>query len=117
MTVDQACIGNRVRTLVDWPEVPAGTEGVIDEDYGTGVMVAWDLPNRPLPANYEKMHHLTALQLRGLGILRDGFSNKDLRYLEIHPKYAAEALNRTIREHDLREQTAEVVRNVLDWTS
>lgn len=77
MTPEQARVGVRIRTLVAWPEVPAGTEGVIDEDYGTGVMVAWV----------------------GNG-MRDGFSKEDLKYLEVDPKYAAEALDQAIARHD-----------------
>lgn len=39
MTADEATVGTRVRTLVDFCKVPKGSEGVIDEDYGTGVMI------------------------------------------------------------------------------
>jgi hypothetical protein len=46
MTPEQATVGTRVRALVKFFRVPAGSEGVIDEDYGTGVMVAWDLPHK-----------------------------------------------------------------------
>lgn len=49
MKIEEAQIGVYVKTLVSWPGVPVNTEGLIVEDYGTGVMVAWDLPNRPLP--------------------------------------------------------------------
>jgi hypothetical protein len=45
-------IGRRVKALLNFADVPKGTEGVIDQDYGTGVMIAWDLPNRPLPPGY-----------------------------------------------------------------
>ena len=78
MTPEQAKFGVRVRTLVDWPGVPAGSEGIIIEDYKTGVMVAW------------------------LGMDRkDGFNKQDLAYyLELHEKYAAEILDEAITEHD-----------------
>lgn len=39
-------MGTRVRTLVAFFNVPKGSEGVIDEDYQTGVMVRWDLPHK-----------------------------------------------------------------------
>lgn len=49
MKTDEAPVGVRVWTLWRWAGIPKGMEGVIDEDYGSGVTVAWDLPNRPLP--------------------------------------------------------------------
>lgn len=47
MTIDEATVGTRVRSTLEFAGVPKGTEAVIDEDYGTGVMIAWDLPNQP----------------------------------------------------------------------
>lgn len=62
MTRDQATVGTRVRSLVDFNSVPNGTRGIIDEDYGTGVMVRWDDPIA----------------------LRDGFDkDKELQFLEV----------------------------------
>lgn len=51
-------IGLRVRSLRDFAGVPKGTEGVVDEVYKLGehigLMVAWDLPDKPLPKGYRK---------------------------------------------------------------
>jgi hypothetical protein len=81
MTAEQARVGRRVRTLMDFSGVPQGTQGVIDEDYGTGVMVAWDLATRPLPAGYTAH---TGRPPAVTGILRDGFDKKkELAYLEV----------------------------------
>jgi len=81
MKSDEARVGTRIRTRVDFSGVPQGTQGVIDEDYGTGVMVAWDLPNRPLPAGY-RVHSGRPPAVTGL--LRDGFDKrKELGYLEV----------------------------------
>ncbi len=44
-----AVVGRSVRTLRDFAGVPTGTLGLIVEDYGTGIMVAWDLSDRPIP--------------------------------------------------------------------
>jgi len=74
MTVHQARVGVRVRSLVDFSNVPRGTEGIIDEDYGTGIMVAWDLPDNPLPKEYSVYDGRPAVVS---GILRDGFSKTD----------------------------------------
>jgi hypothetical protein len=81
MRIHEARIGVRVKSLVDFSGVPKGTEGVIDEDYGTGVMVAWDLPNQPLPKGYS-VH--TGKPSFVSGVLRDGFDRKkDLHFLEL----------------------------------
>lgn len=80
MKIEEAKIGTRVKTKVAFSGVPLDTEGVIDDDYGAGVMVAWDLPNRPLPQGYNKYDGKWAIQT---GILRDGFDKKsELQYLE-----------------------------------
>lgn len=76
-------IGTRIRSKVPFCSVPQGTEGVVDEHYillnRPGFMVAWDLPDRPLPVGYSqydgKLPMLT-------GILRDGFEQDELQYLE-----------------------------------
>lgn len=73
-------VGARVRTLRAFASVPKGTEGVIDEDYGTGMTVAWDLPEQPLPPGYAKFDGRPAIVSR---ILRDGFANDELGFLEV----------------------------------
>lgn len=73
MTRNEAVVGTRVRSLCDFSGVPKGTEGVIDEDYGTGVMVAWDLPDQRLPAGYRIHDGRPAIATR---ILRDGFDKE-----------------------------------------
>lgn len=80
MRIDEARIGVRIKSLVDFSGVPKGTEGVIDEDYNTGVMVAWDLLDQPLPKGYS-VH--TGKPAFVSGILRDGFNKEnELHYLE-----------------------------------
>ena len=80
MNLAQAVIGCRVRCLRGFSGVPQGTEGVIDEDYGTGVTVAWDLPERPLPSGYWSYDGRSAIQS---GILRDSFDKEtELNLLE-----------------------------------
>lgn len=81
MKAEQAQLGRRIRTLIDFSGVPQGTEGVIDQDYGSGVMVAWDLLDRPLPAGYREFAGgATALHR----ILRDGFNKvRELHHLEL----------------------------------
>ena len=66
----EANVGIHVVSLRDFACVPKGTEGVIDEDYGTGVMIAWDLPEQPLPPMYSKYDGKPTIQTN---ILRDGF--------------------------------------------
>lgn len=85
MTKEQATVGARVRTLRDFCGVPKGTEGVIDENYGSGVMVAWDFRDpalgRPLPSGYARYDGRPAVMT---GILRDGFDKDlELQFLEV----------------------------------
>ena len=81
MKLEQIELGKRIRTLVAFSGVPRGTEGVIDEDYGTGFMVAWDLPHRPLPPGHREF---TASGWSGFMPLRDGFNKeRELQHLEI----------------------------------
>lgn len=78
-------LGCRIRTKREFSGVPVWTEGVIDEEYsvgtaGHGVMIAWDLPSRPLPKGYRIYDGKPAF---ASGILRDGFSAGELEYLEL----------------------------------
>lgn len=74
-------VGTRVRSLIPFSGVPRGTEGVIDEDYGTGVMVAWDLPGSNLPKDYRAYDGVPSIKSR---ILRDGFDKEtELQFLEV----------------------------------
>lgn len=80
MKITEATIGTRVKTTVAFFGVPEGTEGVVDEDYGSDVMVAWDLPNRPLPEGYSEFDGRPTIVSR---ILRDGFDKEtELHFLE-----------------------------------
>lgn len=82
VTPAEAQIGIRVRTLRDFIGVPKGTEGVIDEDYGTGVTIAWDLADRPLPSGYRRWSGRPAIWSGEP--LRDGFDKAtELEFLEV----------------------------------
>lgn len=97
MISEQARVGTHVRTLVAWYGVPAGTEGVIDEDAKTGVVIAWDSPIQRLPEGYTSRSDPRFLTRN---LLRSWFRKQDLSYLEVDPKDAAEALDQAIIEHD-----------------
>lgn len=82
MTEYEVEIGQRVAAKEAFAGVPEGTEGVIDEDYGSGVMVAWDLPERPLPPGYTRHNGKPAVAPEQP--LRDGFDkDTELKYLEV----------------------------------
>ncbi len=91
MELKEAQVGTKVKSLKNFSGVPKGTKGVIDQDYGKGVMVAWDLPDRPLPDNYfsypldcGRPIHVKNKQGFEVPILRDGFDKKEeLQFLEI----------------------------------
>jgi len=76
-------IGIRIRSKVPFSGVPKGTEGIVDEHYvllnKPGFMVAWDLSDHPLPSGYSRHDGAPAIQT---GILRDGFEQDELEYLE-----------------------------------
>ena len=91
MKREYAKVGTRVACNIDFANVPKGTKGVIDDDYETGVMVAWDLPDSPLPPK-----HVECLATFGVSMarnmtqanggkwpLRDGFSYDELRFLDL----------------------------------
>ena len=80
MTRHQATIGTRVRAVRGFSGVPLGTEGVVDEHYLGGVMVAWDLAREPLPPDYREYDGVPAVRSR---ILRDGFGDDELGMLEV----------------------------------
>lgn len=80
MDVSEAIVGTRVRSLMDFYGVPKGTEGICDEDYGSGVTIAWDLRDQPLPPGYRVYDGRSAIQSR---LVRDGFDKAtELQYLE-----------------------------------
>lgn len=84
-TVDPAPyqVGARVKTNRAWPGVPLGTEGLICEDYGSGVTVAWDKPEKPIPdLPPETIGKLWAIEPQCPD--RDGFDkSRELIYLDI----------------------------------
>ena len=84
MNIEEATLGRRVRTLRTWPDVPEGTEGIICEDYKTGITVAWDLPHRPIPKN-KTLAEIGDMWAIGDGCpLRDGFNKEEeLQFLEV----------------------------------
>lgn len=78
----EAKVGQKVKSNRAFVDVPKGTQGIIDEDYGTGVMVAWDLPDRPLPRGYTQYDGKP--QAAPGTPLRDGFDKtKELQYLDL----------------------------------
>lgn len=65
MNIDQANIGTIVRSNVEFAGVPAGTKGVIVEDYGTGVTIEWKLGGswKPLRDGFDKQTELQFLDV------------------------------------------------------
>jgi hypothetical protein len=82
MHLIEAKVGVRIKSNRTFAGIPVGTQGVIDEDYGTGVTVAWDLPDRPLPDGYTQWDGSPAIT-PGLP-LRDGFDkDTELDFLDL----------------------------------
>lgn len=77
-------IGTKVKSLRDFSGVPKHTTGYVVEDYGSGITIAWDLPNRPYPQDmtYQEVAEMWAVSSKCP--LRDGFDKEtELQYLEI----------------------------------
>lgn len=76
-------VGTQVKTKVAWPGVPEGTQGWIVQDYGTGVLVAWNLPDRPYPEDMTLEEVASMPAVNPLCPYRDGFDKEtELHYLE-----------------------------------
>lgn len=79
-------IGTRVKVLATFSGVPEGTHGLIVEDYGTGVMIAWDLPDRPIPRDKTPEAIGMMYAADPSCPLRDGFDKEsEAHYLEEVP--------------------------------
>lgn len=81
MKLEDVKIGQRVKTLLAFAGIPQYTEGVIDENYGSGIMVAWDYPQGILPVDYRAYDGKPAIMSK---IVRDGFDKQsELQFLEV----------------------------------
>lgn len=77
-------VGERVRSLRAFMGVPKGTIGVCDEDYGSGVTIAWDLTGRPLPRDWKfDLNDPGTWAINPENPLRDGFEIGELAFLEL----------------------------------
>jgi len=77
-------VGERVRSLRAFMGVPKGTIGVCDEDYGSGVTIAWDLEDRPLPKDWKfDLNDSGTWAINPKSPLRDGFGIGELAFLEL----------------------------------
>ncbi len=89
MNREQAFVGQLVKTNRAFSGVPFNTTGQIDEDYGTGVTVQWDLPHWGQP-------------------LRDGFDKKtELQYLDILPED-----HDVVKLHQLRDDIVQQFKGI-----
>lgn len=76
-------VGDKVRLLSDSYDIPAGTEGYVVEDYGTGISVAWDTVERPYPEHLSAKEVGQLLDSHPLCPIKDGFGKKgELKHLE-----------------------------------
>lgn len=76
-------LGTRVKTLIAFSGVPEGTHGMIVEDYGSGIMIAWDLPDRPIPKDKTPEEISMMWAIDNKCPLRDGFDKaSESKFLE-----------------------------------
>lgn len=83
MTKEEIKIGARVVALESFADVPKGTEGIIIDNYGTGIMVAWDKPDKPYPQGKTPFEVNAMFAVNHLCPLRDGFGMDELDYLAV----------------------------------
>ena len=69
-------IGDRVQTIRAFSGVAKFTEGMIVEDYGSGMTIAWDLPNQPIPKGMQPKQIAKMWAGNPLCPLRDGFDKE-----------------------------------------
>ena len=77
-------LGQKVKSNRHFCGVPLGTEGYCIEDYSTGVMIGWDLPDQPYPKDKtpQEVNDMWAIQ-HGCP-LRDGFDKQEAKdYLDL----------------------------------
>jgi len=83
VTTYELQLGRRVKLKQPFRQLPAGTEGVIDERTRVAGQrlwfVAWDLEARPLPFDYWRYDKRTTIKHR---LRRDGLSFDELGCLE-----------------------------------
>ena len=72
-------VGDRVRSLRSFVGINKGDEGVIIEDYGTGVCVAWE----PYPRDIPLALIVNLYAVDPACPQRDGFGNDELDLLEV----------------------------------
>ena len=78
-------LGTKVECIEDFPALPAGTVGYIVEDYGSGIMIAWDLPHRPYPKDKTPEEVADMWAIDAACPIRDGFDKEtELQYLKIY---------------------------------
>ncbi len=84
MEIEQAIVGKKIRSNREFAGVPKFTEGLIIEDYGTGVTVACELPDNPIPKDKTPAEIAKMWAVNHECPLRDGFDKKDeLEFLDL----------------------------------
>ena len=84
MKIEEAKLGLRVKMLIDFERVPKGSEGIIDEIYPDGMMIAWDIPAGILPKDYRVFPgKFRRPPWFYSAIVRIPFEKKQLEFLEV----------------------------------
>lgn len=87
MNESEIKIGQKVKNLQGFFQLPIGTIGYIVKDYGTGILVGWDLPQRPYPYIYTPNEVGEMFTADPRCPLRDGFDKEtELQFLEVAPE-------------------------------
>lgn len=83
-------VGERVMVLADFSGIPAGTKGIVTENYKSGVSVTWEKDGKTAEDIRAAMEGENEMALSGArGFTIDGFWADELEYLafetQTHP--------------------------------
>ena len=87
MTKKEIKIGSKVKSLTHFVNINIEQEGIIVEDYGTGILIAW----KPLPINKTPQEIAKMFAVNPECPDRDGFGYDELKYLEVIPPPPSES--------------------------
>ena len=72
-------VGDKVKSLRQFVGISVGDVGTVIEDYGTGIMIAWE----PLPRDVALNELVTMYAIDPRCPQRDGFGDEELNMLEV----------------------------------
>lgn len=77
-------VGAIVKSVVTFPDVPRGSQGIVYEDYGSGVSISWQLGECLQAVEDVPQMAIVSCSKCGKQHVRDGFDKeREFDYLEV----------------------------------